>query len=363
MSAKAQVNVLNQWFPKASSPLVIAGPCSAESEKQVLEIATQLAKNPKVAAFRAGVWKPRTRPGSFEGIGEVALNWLNKAKAETGLPIAVEVANAHHVEAALRAGVDIMWIGARTTVNPFFVQEIAEALAGTQQKVLVKNPIHPELGLWLGALERLDKAGLENLAAVHRGFFSTQSSPFRNEPKWELSFELRAEAPHVPILADPSHIAGNRNLIQEVSQTALDLNLDGLMIETHNDPDKALSDAAQQITPQTLFEILNNIELKKEEIHNDQASKLISDIREKIDHLDRAILDKIATRNDLVREIAKVKFNEKITIFQLNRWFQILEDRTQWGAQQNIEQEFIQELFQVIHKHSVGLQTAMNKEK
>ncbi len=363
MSAKAQVNVLNQWFPKAASPLVIAGPCSAESEKQILEIARKLAENPKIAALRAGVWKPRTRPGSFEGIGEIALDWLVKAKLETGLPIAVEVANAHHVEASLKAGVDIMWIGARTTVNPFFVQEIAEALAGTQQKVLVKNPIHPELGLWLGALERLDKVGLDHLAAVHRGFFSTQSSPFRNEPKWELSFELRAEAPDIPILADPSHIAGNRNLIQEVSQTALDLNLDGLMIETHNHPDSALSDAAQQITPETLFEILNNIELKKEEIQNDQASKLILEIRDKIDSLDKSILDKIASRNDLVREIAEIKHREKITIFQLNRWFQILSDRTDWGAEQKIEQEFIQDLFQVIHKHSVGLQTAMNKGK
>jgi len=343
--------------------LVVAGPCSAESEKQVLAIAKSLKEISQVSLFRAGVWKPRTRPGSFEGVGEVALGWLQSVKRETGLPTAVEVANAHHVEASLKAGMDALWIGARTTVNPFFVQEIAESLRGVDIPVFVKNPIHPELGLWLGAIERLSQVGVEKILAVHRGFFSTQAAPFRNDPKWELSFDLRAEAPNIPILADPSHIAGDRNLIQEVAQTALDLNLDGLMIETHNDPDRALSDAAQQVTPESLQSILTHLEVKREEVSDAKLVSVIEDIRSRIDALDESLLSQLAQRNELVAEMAKIKESGKMTIFQLNRWFQLVDDRRKWGDKLKLDNSLVHDVFQVIHKHSVGLQTQLNKEK
>ncbi len=363
MAATRRTSKLSSWFPNAHQPLVVAGPCSAESETQVLTIAKALAQNPKVSLFRAGVWKPRTRPGSFEGVGKVALGWLQSVKRETGLPTAVEVANAHHVEAALEAGMDVLWIGARTTVNPFFVQEIAESLRGVDIRIFVKNPIHPELGLWLGAIERLSQVGVEKILAVHRGFFSTQAAPFRNDPKWELSFDLRAEAPDVPILADPSHIAGDRNLIKEVSQTALDLNLDGLMIETHNDPDRALSDAAQQVTPDMLNQILAELEVKKEEVSDSELVKVIEEIRSRIDVIDESLLAKLSERNELVAEIAKIKESGKMTIFQLNRWFQLVGDRREWGEKLNLDNSLVHDVFQVIHKHSVGMQTQLNKEK
>jgi chorismate mutase len=351
-----QIAPLSSWLPAKNAPLVIAGPCSAESREQFLTTATQLAANPRIDALRGGVWKPRTRPGSFEGIGTPALDWLVEAKQLTGLPVATEVANKHHVEAALKAGIDILWIGARTTVNPFYVQEIADALQGVDVPVLVKNPIHPDLGLWLGALERLNAAGIQKLAAIHRGFFAYETGPFRNEPKWELTFELRTRLPNLPILCDPSHIAGRRDLIAEVSQTALDINMDGLMIESHCNPDAALSDAKQQITPQTLGQILDNLVVKTPHLQNIEAFQSLQAIREKIDQLDNEMIATLARRFALVNEIGILKDRENISIFQLERFFGLMESRQEAGKNQGLDAALLRELFQVIHKFSVKTQ-------
>ena len=249
-------NVINK------KPYVIAGPCSVESKKQLLSIAQQIKDITDI--FRAGVWKPRTNPNSFEGIGQQALKWLNSIQKEVGLRVATEVATAKHVEQCLKAGIDMLWIGARTTVNPFYVQEIAEALKGVNIPIFVKNPIHPDLGLWLGAFERLNKAGIQQLTAIHRGFYCYEKSTFRNDPRWELPIKLREEVRELPIICDPSHIAGERQMIAEISQIAMDLNLDGLMIETHINPKAALSDADQQITPKKLHQILAQLVLRKQ---------------------------------------------------------------------------------------------------
>lgn len=362
MSAKRSANKLNEILPILEEPFLIAGPCSAESEDQLLETAHGIAQTRRASAIRAGVWKPRTRPGSFEGIGVHALPWLVRAREETGLPIATEVANAQHVEEAMKYGVDILWIGARTTVNPFYVAEIAEALSGTDVVVMVKNPIHPELGLWLGALERLNKAGIDKLMAVHRGFFAMEVAPFRNDPKWELSFEIRKEWPDLPILCDPSHIAGRRDLVEQVAQTALDLNLDGLMIETHRDPDKALSDAAQQLTPADLGKMMDRLILKREEVTEDRTRQFLADIRTRIDAADERLVNVLAERFGLVEEIGKIKHDNGITVFQLQRWFDILQDRTQQAQLKGLEKKFITELFSVIHKYSVNRQTEMGRD-
>jgi chorismate mutase len=353
---------INSLFNR-NKPIVLAGPCSAESREQVLETARQLAADPRIHAMRAGVWKPRTRPGSFEGIGAPALDWLLEARAETGLPVATEVANRHHVEAALNSGIDILWIGARTTVNPFYVQEIADALRGVDIPVLVKNPIHPDLGLWVGAIERLRAAGIQQLAAVLRGFFAYDSGPFRNEPRWEMTFELRGLLPDLPILCDPSHIAGRRDLIADVSQTALDIQLDGLMIETHYRPDEALSDAKQQITPHALKETLNALVLRKQDAQGLLAFNKLEGLREKIDTIDLSLIEILAERFKVVEAIGQLKEQEQISIFQLERFFQLLDDRKIRGLVNGLEADFMLELFQVIHKFSVQHQVNSRVKK
>lgn len=348
-----------------NEPIIIAGPCSAESEAQVLATARALAATARVSAFRAGVWKPRTRPGSFEGIGKPALQWLQKAKAETGLPVLTEVANAWHVEEALKHGVDMLWIGARTTVNPFYVQEIAEALRGVDIPVLVKNPIHPDLGLWIGAIERLHAHGVSRLAAIHRGFYAFKPAPFRNEPRWDMSFELRARLPEVPIICDPSHIAGRRDLIHEVSQTALDINLDGLMIECHINPSQALSDAEQQVTPQQLHDILGELVLRQEEAEAETTALRLAGLRLNIDVIDAEILDLLHKRFDEVNEIAQIKQEDNIAIFQMSRWFELMENRKKSGSQLGLDESMLHELYSVIHKYSVKRQIEIihRKEK
>ena len=341
---------------RGTEPLLIAGPCSAESEAQILATARALAAGGKTSAFRAGVWKPRTRPGSFEGIGTAALKWLVAAKEETGLPMAIEVANAWHVEEALKHGIDMLWIGARTTVNPFFVQEIAQALQGVDMPVFVKNPLHPELGLWIGAIERLERAGVTKLAAIHRGFYTTKPAPFRNEPRWEMSFELRAKLPELPILCDPSHIAGNRDLLLQVAQTALDINLDGLMIETHPKPNEALSDAAQQLTPDALHALLGQLKMSYEE-PKDYASKLkIDAIRLDIDALDHDLIQTLKARFDKVLDIAEVKSADKISVFQMQRWFDMMQERKDYGGTLALDEGMMHEIFGIIHKYSVKKQ-------
>ena len=336
-------------------PYLIAGPCSAESEGQLLKTA-HLIKD-IVDVFRAGIWKPRTKPNTFEGVGEKGLQWLQKIKKETGLKIATEIATPQHVEKCLKAEIDMLWIGARTTVNPFYVQEIAEALKGVRIPVFVKNPIHPELGLWLGALERLNKVGIKKLAAIHRGFFSYEDAAFRNDPKWELLIKLREQLPHIPIICDPSHIAGDSEMIEEVSQTAMDLNLNGLMIETHHKPNEALSDAKQQITPNKLHKIIGNLVLRKTKTDDDFFNIKLNEFRENIDVLDRKIVSILSDRKKIVEEIAHFKQANKITIFQLERWFEILKYRKKDAFDFAMDEKMIAEIFELIHKYSILTQT------
>ena len=332
-------------------PYIIAGPCSAESEEQILKIAHQIKEVADV--FRAGVWKPRTSPDSFQGFGEGALTWLQKAKTETGLKIITEVATTKHVEFCLSAGVDMLWIGARTTVNPFYVQEIASALKGVDIPVFVKNPIHPEISLWIGAFERLSKAGINKLAAIHRGFYNYKESAFRNDPKWEMPIKLREEARELPIICDPSHIAGKSSLVEDVSQIAMDINLDGLMIETHNKPLSALSDFRQQITPEELIKILKNLILSDTKLSYEIFKEELLAFRNQIDLLDRKILELLNDRKKIVQAIAKFKNKNKLTIFQIERWFEILESRKLIASHLELDEQMVAEIFELIHKYSI----------
>ncbi|WP_159800212.1 bifunctional 3-deoxy-7-phosphoheptulonate synthase/chorismate mutase type II [Flavobacterium sp. MK4S-17] len=333
-------------------PLVIAGPCSAETEEQVLDIARQLKKS-QVSIYRAGIWKPRTRPGGFEGVGAIGLEWLRKAKAETGLLMAVEVANANHVKLALENDIDVLWIGARTTVNPFAVQEIADALTGTDKIVLVKNPVNPDLALWLGGVERLYNAGIKNLGVVHRGFSTYQKTKYRNIPEWQLAIELHEKYPDLPILCDPSHITGRRDMIQQVSQQALDLNYDGLMIETHNNPDKAWSDAAQQVTPEKLKEILGNLVIRKKTDETPAFNSEIEKLRLEIDEYDTRLVKILGDRMRIADIIGELKKHNNVAILQTKRWKEVQEKIVCEGKQQKLSEEFLLQLFRAIHQESI----------
>jgi chorismate mutase len=343
-------------FSELEEPFIIAGPCSAETEEQVIETARALSQNPKVKAFRAGIWKPRTRPNSFEGHGQSALPWLLKVKEETGLPVTTEVANASHTEDALKAGVDIIWIGARTTVNPFSVQEIADVLSGVDIPVMVKNPVTPDLQLWLGAIERLQNVGLTNLAAIHRGFTSFEKTKFRNAPEWSIPIEFKRLMPGIPMLADPSHIAGNRVLLFHVAQKALDLDYDGLMIETHPRPDEAWSDAKQQISPDELLGLIQSLSFKRQVVENQDLSNQLELLRAKIDTIDNRILEILADRMDLVRSIGQYKKDNGITVLQIQRWSCILENRLKNGLSLGLTEHLIQSLYELIHMESIKLQ-------
>ncbi|HKR03507.1 MAG TPA: chorismate mutase, partial [Bacteroidia bacterium] len=320
MSADLKLTPLPGWFPSAKLPLLISGPCGAETEKQVMETAMGIAALNKVHVFRAGIWKPRTRPDSFEGAGEEGLKWLKSAKEETGLKTTVEVAKAEHVELALKYDVDILWVGARTTVNPFYVQEIADALKGVDIPVMVKNPLHPDLQLWIGALERVNRAGIDKLIAIHRGFFSSSNSTYRNAPQWQIAIELMHLIPDLPVICDPSHIAGNRDLILQLAQQALDLKMCGLMIESHIDPDNALSDANQQLTPAALNELLETLVVRKEKSDNIEFQNTLELLRKKIDKIDHHLVETIASRMKIVNKIGEYKSDHNVTILQLERW-------------------------------------------
>lgn len=346
------MEIKKQEFTK---PLIIAGPCSAESQEQLLTTAQGLKD--KATIFRAGVWKPRTRPNSFEGVGEKALEWLKVVKQETALKVATEVANAQHVEACLKAGIDVLWLGARTTVNPFYVQEIAESLRGVDINVMVKNPLHPELSLWVGAIERLNQVGVSQLSAIHRGFFTLEKSAFRNEPKWEIPIKLKRLIPDLPIVCDPSHISGAPQMLGEVSQTAMDLNMDGLMIETHHNPSVALSDSQQQITPVELTLLLDNLILRTSTNTNTEFRTLLNKLRLEIDSIDKKLVDIVGQRTEIVREIGRYKKENAVTILQIERWFEILKTRKDLGEDSNLDPQMIGELFELIHKHSVLTQT------
>lgn len=345
-----------EWMNARHLPYLIAGPCSVESESQIMKTAEAIAATGLASALRGGVWKPRTSPGNFEGIGAPALGWLKKAGETYDLPVITEVANARHVEEALKARMDMLWIGARTTVNPFYVQEIADALQGVDIPVMVKNPIHPEVKLWLGAIERVKQAGISKVAAIHRGFFSYQSQPFRNEPKWEVYFELKRLAPELPVICDPSHIAGNRDLLAEVSQSALDLGIRGFMIETHPDPENALSDPDQQLTPEALKRLIRGLETRTDMVNDYQFIHQLEKLRSRIDQLDEELLRTLQKRIRAVEEIGDVKNENQVTIFQMKRWFSILENRRDLALKLNLDPEIVHELFQAIHKYSIDVQ-------
>lgn len=335
-----------------SHPLVLAGPCSAETEAQVLQIAHEL-KDSDVSIFRAGIWKPRTRPGGFEGVGAIGLKWLQKAKAETGLLMAVEVANAAHVKLALEHDIDVLWIGARTTVNPFAVQEIADALQNTDKIVLVKNPVNPDLSLWIGGVERLYGAGIKNLGVIHRGFSVYEKTKYRNNPEWQVAIDLQNRFPLLPLICDPSHITGRRDMIQEVSQQALDLNYDGLMIETHIDPENAWSDAAQQVTPDTLKKIFEELKVKNKSSENVSYQTEIAQLRTKIDASDSKLLEVMGQRMQISEAIGTLKKENKIAVLQNQRWMEILDRMKQEGSAKGLSEEFILNLFKAIHQESI----------
>jgi chorismate mutase len=362
MKLDLKVQPLDSWIKTGKKPLLIAGPCSAETEEQLVATAHLLAKTGRVSALRAGIWKPRTRPGEFEGIGSIGLEWLNRAKEETGLPTTVEVATAKHVEEALKAGVDILWVGARSTVNPFTVQEIADALKGVDIPVMVKNPVNPDLSLWIGALERINNAGITKLAAIHRGFSSHEKTAFRNEPMWDLAISLKTHAPQLPIICDPSHICGNRELIGYISQKALDLDMQGLMIESHIDPSVAWTDAKQQVTPSDLVEIIERLTQRKPEIQGTELKDKLTELRNQIDKIDDLVFQKMAERMKIVEKIGDYKKENGITILQVNRWDEILNKRTAFAKALNLSTEFAEKLLELIHSESIRKQTEiMNK--
>lgn len=345
----------NKLFRKDAKPLIISGPCSAESEEQVIETAKQLADS-KVKIFRAGIWKPRTRPGTFEGLGSVALPWLRRVKEETGMLTAIEVANVWHLKEALKYGVDMLWIGARTTANPFAVQELADGLRGLDIPVFIKNPVNPDLELWIGAFERLNKAGVKKLAAIHRGFSYYGPSPYRNIPQWEIPIELKRRIPDLPIITDPSHICGNKDLLFGISQTAMDLDFDGLFIESHHKPEAALSDKDQQIRPDELKTLLEKLIYRKSEINNTRHLEGLTDYRRQIDHWDTELIRVLRNRMSISEEIGKLKKKENITILQTGRWSEILEDRLSQAREMGMSEHFIVQIFKQIHQESISFQ-------
>ncbi|HFX18165.1 MAG TPA: 3-deoxy-7-phosphoheptulonate synthase [Flavobacteriales bacterium] len=351
-------NTYKNWLQKITNnnqPLIIAGPCSAETEQQVLATA-QGIKQAGGHIYRAGIWKPRTRPGNFEGVGSIGLKWIEKAKEQTGLLTSVEVANPHHVELALNHKVDILWIGARTSVNPFAVQEIADALKGVDTIVLVKNPINPDLALWIGALERFHKAGIENLGAIHRGFSSYKKMPYRNEPLWQIPIDLKTKFPDLPLINDPSHISGKRENVYDIAQTAIQLMFDGLMIETHIDPENAWSDARQQITPEYLEDIIPKFNPPKDKAFNPALLKSFKLLRKDIDQLDTELVQLLKERQDKIEAIARLKFDENIAIYQKERWLDILNKAIENAGENEVNQKFIEELFRVLHQESLKIQ-------
>lgn len=356
------IESLESWSGVKNRPMIISGPCSAETEEQLMAAAHAL-KDKHIDVLRAGIWKPRTRPGSFEGIGEEGLAWMQRAKQETGLKIGTEVANPQHVELALKYGVDVLWIGARTTVNPFSMQEVADALQGVDVPVLVKNPINPDTGLWVGGIERIARAGITKIAAIHRGVSTYEKLRYRNKPMWQMAIELKRLIPNIPIINDPSHIAGKRDLIYEVSQRAMDLGLDGLMIESHCDPDNAWSDASQQVTPQVLGEILAKLKIRSNSSDNVEFNHSLDDLRDQIDAFDKELIEALAQRFKVVEKIGEYKRDNNVTTLQMNRWDALLADRAAQGVKQNLDADFVKSIFQLVHKESVKKQSdIMNNE-
>jgi chorismate mutase len=362
MKLNLNIQPLESWMTIKNQPLIISGPCSAETEEQLLATANLLAATGKVSVLRAGIWKPRTRPGEFEGIGSIGLEWLKKAKAETGLPTAVEVATAKHVEEALAAGVDILWIGARSTANPFTVQEIADALKGVDIPVLVKNPVNPDISLWIGALERINNAGITKIGAIHRGFSSYEKSSFRNEPMWEMAIQLKTLCPELPIINDPSHICGNRELIPYIAQKALDLDMQGLMIESHIEPSVAWTDAKQQVTPAALDQLVSKLSVREPESTNEAFVDKLAELRTKIDSIDDVIIQKLGERMAIVEKIGQYKRDNKVTILQVNRWDEILKKGTAFAKALKLDLNFTEKFLELVHGESIRKQTEIMNE-
>ncbi len=357
MAAKFETVPLNDWgfFHLPPRPCVVAGPCSAESEEQVMETARGL-KAIGINVFRAGIWKPRTHPGSFEGAGVPGLKWMQKVRKEYGMRICTEVANERHVFECLKHGVDMVWLGARTTANPFLVQEIAEALRDTDIPVLVKNPVNPDLDLWIGAFERLAAQGVRKLGAIHRGVSSVSKIKYRNLPQWEMAVELRSRYPELPMFADPSHMGGKREYLFELSQRAMDLGLDGLMIESHCDPSCALSDAAQQLTPSALIELLESLVVRDAMTSDEEFNEKLSRLRAQIDVLDENLIFTLASRMKVSRSIGDLKKENSVAIVQPSRWDEVLDKAAASAAAYGLDTEFIKRIFNTIHEASVAEQ-------
>jgi len=356
MELNKKIIPINKWFnEKLSNPVIIAGPCSAESESQLLKTAIELSKNKNIKIFRAGVWKPRTRPGSFEGAGSKALKWLEKVKETTGLKIAVEVATPEHIKECEQHGIDIFWIGARTTSNPFSVQQIAENIQNTYTPILIKNPINPDIELWTGAIERLLSAGINKIAAVHRGFYPFEKTTLRNIPKWEIPIELMIRFPELSVICDPSHISGNTKYIKEISQKAFDLSFNGLMIESHCCPKEALSDKKQQLEPFELFNLLNELQYRKDKLTNGEIN-ILESYRSKIDSIDFQLLELLSQRMNIVEEIGEYKSHNNLSILQLRRWKHIIESRLEYGNKLNLDSVFIKNILKIIHDESIKKQ-------
>ncbi|RYY56241.1 MAG: 3-deoxy-7-phosphoheptulonate synthase [Chitinophagaceae bacterium] len=345
--------VQKAWNKK---PLIISGPCSAETEEQLVSTAQRLAATGKVDMLRAGIWKPRTKPGMFEGIGAKGLPWLQRAKQLTGLPTTVEVATGKQVQDALTFDVDVLWIGARTTVNPFSVQEVADALRGVDVPVMIKNPINPDLELWTGAVERVARAGIKNIGLIHRGFSSYGNTEYRNAPMWHLAIDMKLKHPNLPIINDPSHICGRRDILMEVMQRAVDLDYDGLMIESHIDPDNAWSDAKQQITPEKLAEMLDAIIWRKEDVNSEEYHAALEKLRQQINHLDDELMQILSRRMKIAEEIGTYKKENNITILQTNRWNEIIEKAFAKGEKNGLSKEFITKYFDAVHMESINHQ-------
>ncbi|MBG0858583.1 MAG: bifunctional 3-deoxy-7-phosphoheptulonate synthase/chorismate mutase type II [Bacteroidales bacterium] len=356
MVVKLEKSLIKDWRGYKGRPFLISGPCSAETEEQVMETARQLAQIKEVSVFRAGIWKPRTRPSTFEGVGSEGLQWLRNVKKETGLLVGTEVANERHVYEALKYGIDMLWIGARTSVNPFTVQEISDALKGVDVMVLVKNPINPEIELWIGAIERVSKAGITRLGAIHRGFSTYEKTSYRNQPNWQLPIELRRRIPDLPIICDPSHIAGSREFIHEISQKAMDLNFDGLMIESHINPDEALSDAAQQLTPDDLKELLIRLIMRSPSTSDPKLLDVLGELRQQIDVYDDHLLDLMEKRMKVAETIGQYKKENNITILQSTRWDEIVKRVMARGLAKGLSAEMIDTIFKAIHQESINHQ-------
>jgi chorismate mutase len=347
-----------QWSGVEGRPMIITGPCAAESEAQVLEAARRLSST-RVDYFRAGIWKARTRPGSFEGIGDEALPWLRRAGDQYNMKTATEVAQPQHVDAALKAGIDLLWIGARTTVNPFSVQALANALRGTDVPVLVKNPTNPDLGLWIGAFERLSQAGVKGLGGIHRGVSVANSAPFRNAPMWTFAIELRRMLPDMPIINDPSHICGRRDLLQGIAQRAMDLGLDGIMLESHPNPDQAWSDAAQQVTPERAGEIFAELVVRRGDVESDSFHASLEGLRARIDQVDSDLMSLLGDRMSIVQLIAELKKANNVTTLQVARWTSLLEDRMSRAGDLGLDPLYVKAIYDVIHGESVRRQSAI----